>query len=72
MSVKEATKKQKVDAVLFLRCIATYANYICDNIDDANTLDYYEFDDVVDGVIGIKSDLRDVLIKLFGSDTENG
>ena len=72
MSVKEATKKQKVDAVLYLRCIATYANYICDNIDNANALDYYEFDDVVDGIIGVKSDLNDVLLKFFGSDAENG
>ena len=72
MIAKESTKKQKVDAVLYLRCIATYANYICDNIDNANALDYYEFDDVVEEIIGIKSDLNDVLLKFFGSDTENG
>lgn len=71
MIVKEATKKQKVDAVLYLRCIAAYANFICDNIDNANALDYYGFDDVVDGIIGIKSDLYDVLLKLYGA-TENG
>ena len=72
MIKKEPTKQQKVDAVLYLRCIATYANYICDNIDNANALDYYEFDDVVEGIIGVKSDLNDVLLRLFGSDTENG
>ena len=72
MIKKEPTKEQKKNAVLYLRCISTYANYICDNIDDATNLDYYEFDDVVDGIIGIKSDLRDVLIKLFGSDTNDG
>lgn len=72
MIAKESTKKQKVDAVLYLRCIATYANYICDNIDNANALDYYGFDDVVEGIIGIKSDLNDVLLKLFGSDTNDG
>ena len=72
MIKKEPTKKQKVDAVLFLRCIATYASYICDNINNANALDYYEFDDVVEGIIGIKSDLNDVLLKLFGSDTNDG
>ena len=72
MIAKESTKKQKADAVLYLRCIATYANYICDNIDNANALDYYEFDDVVEGIIGVKSDLCDVLLKLFGDDTKNG
>ena len=72
MIKKEPTKKQKVDAVLYLRCIATYADFICNNIDNANALDYYEFDDVVEGIIGIKSDLNDVLLKLFGSDTNDG
>lgn len=72
MIAKESTKKQKVDAVLYLRCIATYANYICDNIDNANALDYYGFDDVVEEIIGIKSDLCDVLLKFFGSDVKNG
>lgn len=72
MIAKESTKKQKVDAVLYLRCIATYANYICDNIDNANALDYYVFDDVVEEIIGIKSDLNDVLLKFFGSDVKNG
>lgn len=72
MIAKESTKKQKVDAVLYLRCIATYANYICDNIDNANALDYYGFDDVVEKIIGIKSDLNDVLLKFFGSDVKNG
>lgn len=72
MIAKEPTKKQKVDAVLYLRCIATYANYICDNIDNANALDYYGFDDVVEKIIGIKSDLNDVLLKFFGSDVKNG
>ena len=72
MIKKESTKKQKVDAVLYLRCIATYANYICDNIDNANALDYYGFDDVVEEIIGIKSDLNDVLLKFFGSDVKNG
>lgn len=72
MIAKESTKKQKVDAVLYLRCIATYANYICDNIDNANALDYYGFDDVVEEIIGIKSDLNDVLLKFFGSDVKNG
>ena len=57
---------------MFLRCIATYASYICDNIDNANALDYYEFDDVVEEIIGIKSDLNDVLLKFFGSDVKNG
>ena len=72
MIKKEPTKQQKKDAVLYLRCVATYADYICDNIDDANALDYYEFDDVVEETIGIKSDLNDVLLKLFGSDTNDG
>ena len=72
MIKKEPTKKQQIDAVLFLRCIATYASYICDNMNNANALDYYEFDDVVEGIIGIKSDLNDVLLKLFGSDTNDG
>ena len=72
MIAKESTKKQKVDAVLYLRCIATYANYICDNIDNANALDYYGFDNVVEEIIGIKSDLNDVLLKFFGSDVKNG
>lgn len=72
MIARVSTKKQKVDAVLYLRCIATYANYICDNIDNANALDYYGFDDVVEKIIGIKSDLNDVLLKFFGSDVKNG
>jgi hypothetical protein len=72
MIKKEPTKKQKVDAVLYLRCIATYADFICDNIDNANALDYYGFDDVVERIIGVKSELYDVLLKLFGNGTENG
>ena len=72
MIKKEPTKEQKVDAVLYLRCIATYANYICDNIDNANALDYYGFDDVVEEIISIKSDLNDVLLKFFGSIVKNG
>ena len=66
MIKKEPTKKQKVDAVLYLRCVATYANYICDNIDNANALDYYEFDDVVEETIGVKASLNNLLIALFG------
>ena len=66
MIKKEPTKQQKKDVVLYLRCVETYAEYICDNIDNANALDYYEFDDVVEETIGVKASLNNLLIALFG------